>query len=226
MGLLALFVSIGIARWQNRTKKLVYEILVNTTLISKTEAMKGKVQIEYDGQYLDSVHLIVIKITNTGKTFIERSDFEGDIYIRFDTNVTILDMYIGKVSPSSLEPNTTYTTHKVAITPLLLNTTDYFVLNILINHSSMPIVEGRIKGIKEIRPRKTEKQSVVTNLMTGLIGAVTVGGIVYVWAGENFYGALLIFLVTFISFVAPILTMYLITLLLIQLRMLFSPVRR
>jgi hypothetical protein len=164
-----------------RKKQLSYEILSNTPLISVKDEVKGKVKILFEEKPVSDVHLVLLKIINSGHISIRSNDFEGRLAVLLDPSVQILMAEVAETNPKNLDWRSKggdgpqpliekMENNAVFLRPVLLNKRDYIILKMLVSHFSKDIaMEGHIEGITEVNELK---ETSVLPAVTVNIGAV------------------------------------------------------
>ncbi len=149
-----------------RNKEISYEIVSNTPLISLKEEVKDHIQIVFRNEPVHDVHLILVKVTNTGHIPIKASDFDEKLSINMDSEARILVAEIVETMPRNLEKRTKEDTetkslissisnNQVVLNPVLLNYKDYILVKLLASYGSKnPTVDGHIEGIQDIKKAK------------------------------------------------------------------------
>lgn len=182
LALLAIITTVVIFLIQRKRKRLSYEILSKSPLISKKEELEGKLEIKYLGQEVTDVYLVLLEFSNSGNVPIQSADYEKKINVKFGNTSAILSAEIEGVNPVNLDIETSYIDDQVFIEPVLLNPKDSFKLRILTNNFDNNIsVNGRIIGVKEIREGRYGQVEFFTVSIIGLIltgfGLFTVGSL-------------------------------------------------
>lgn len=153
IGIIALIITFLF--WKQRQRKaLSYEILSNTPLLSIEEKIKGKLQIIFDGNSVENVHLIEVKLVNSGNEPIKPSDYERPINLTFGEDSRVLTSEVIETIPDNLKMEL-YTDEKsVKLSPILLNGGDSFTLKMIVSQFKIGDddikVDGRIAGVKKI----------------------------------------------------------------------------
>jgi len=151
LAIIAILTSVGLYLRQRRHKQLSYAILSQTPLLSMAEEIKDKLQVLYEGKIVRQVHLIMVKIMNSGKIPILSTDFVIPINLDFE-GARILTAEIHKTSPQSLEASINIEDNMAVVSPNLLNEGDAITLKMLVSEFKDKImVKGRVVGVKEIR---------------------------------------------------------------------------
>ena len=155
LGVFAIIVMVVLFFAQQRKKALSYEILSRTPLLSAAEEIAGKLQILFQGKAVQSVYLLVIKISNTGNVPITSSDYERPISIYFGKKAHILSGEISESDPQTIDAKIEVRDQSILIEPVLLNSGDSITIKALVsNYYGKLYVDGRIIGIKNISPKK------------------------------------------------------------------------
>lgn len=137
---------------QKTKKSLAYEILAETALLSVAKEVKDKIQILFEGDSVQNVHLILLKISNTGNVPILESDFDEEITISFDSSTRLLSAEISKKNPHSIKAELTIKGTQLIISKSLWNSGDTITIKSLVSEFNEKIdVSGRIVGIKDIK---------------------------------------------------------------------------
>lgn len=150
----AIVVPILIYLKQRQRKALSYEILSRTPLLSIEEEVKGKLKILFNNNPAQDVHLVVVRIINSGNVQIVSDDYERPVSLDFGENTQIFTTEVSDANPKSLRPNVNIENTKVVLEPVLLNSRDSITLKMLVGQfdSQKQIsVDGRIAGVKDIR---------------------------------------------------------------------------
>lgn len=151
LAVVAIIISIALYRRQRRHKALSYEIISRIPLLGMEEEIKGNLQILFNGKPVQQVHLIVVKIINSGNMPIVFTDYERPISLSFGEKAQILTAEVAETNPDSLRAAAEIEGKKVVLTPILLNQEDSITLKMLVNEFSEQItVNGRVVGVKDI----------------------------------------------------------------------------
>ena len=172
---IAILVSISLYLKQRRRKALSYSILSQTPLLSVKEEIKKELKILYNGKPVEQVHLIMVKIINSGNTPILSTDYERPISLNFGEKANVLTAAIVKMHPDSIQASFSVEGKNVVFTPTLLNAGDSFTLKMLITKLGEVKVDGRIVGVKEIQESKESPRNLL--LLTALAGTVQILGV-------------------------------------------------
>ena len=138
---------------KRRRKVLCYEMLSRTPVLSIEEEIKGKLKILHNGREVTDVHLIELKLSNTGNVDIKREDYEKryPVTINFGDQAVVLTAEPFNPKPVDLKVPTTLKQSSVVLTPTLLNAGESITFRMLISHPSVkPVISGRVVGVKGI----------------------------------------------------------------------------
>jgi hypothetical protein len=145
-------ISIVLFIKQRRSKKLSYQVLTNTSLLSVASQIKQRVRITLDDKPVEDVSLVEIEIANSGNVPIASGDFEEPITINFGAEAEVLPTpTISSSKPSTLKPALTYKSADITINPVLLNQGDSFIIKALVSRFQKLVIDGRIVGVRDIR---------------------------------------------------------------------------
>ena len=165
--LVGIGVTIAIAVWERNKKKLVYSELVNTSLLSVSDEIRGKIKVLYGKKAIQNVQLVEIKITNKGNVPIAPSDFQEPIVFYFEDS-ELLNAEVTDVYPKNLKPEIKQNKSAIHLNPILLNSGEYIKLKMLFTKFSNKIeVTSRIIGIKAIE-RIIERQLPIVAIMVAV----------------------------------------------------------
>ena len=157
VGLLALIASIILYFQQRHRKELVYDTLTFTSVFGVDDEVLDRVRIPTSLMEMIDLHLVQLKLTNTGNTPILPADYVEPLTIAFPIGAKIVESTIYNVEPSDIQtavlqddfPNA------VHLKPTLLNPGDSVVLKFLVDTPREDFaVRGRIVGVKGIKRRQ------------------------------------------------------------------------
>lgn len=159
-----------IKRWIQR-KALSYYIFSHTPLLNIQEKNKWDIQILFDKKPVQDVHLIEIRIFNSGYQEIRPEDYERPISFNFGGSTQILSAEKSEVNPESLQPSVKIEGTKVLLDPILLNPRDSITIKLLASQcENKPTPNVRIAGIKDIKnARKSIKSQAIFKAISGMI---------------------------------------------------------
>lgn len=194
--------------WQQKRKKIAYEIISNTRLLSVKDEVKSRLQILFDQQPVNNLNLVILKIYNAGNEPIPPEDYKDKLAIEFGDSAQILEAEVVEVSPKNIQAKIDQTPNSISLTPLLLNAGDSIKLKILLAKYSHIHVTGRIAGVNQISGADTEQltpRSFLRDLVaifafTG-VGALCIAIAVGLLLSNKTIPAIVIFAVGIIVFV-------------------------
>lgn len=180
----AILVIIGIIisiilYWIQRPKSsLSWKIISNAPLVKISSEIRGNLQVLFEGNLVENIQLIIVRIINTGNVSIKSGDYEHPINFTFDENAQILSAEIIETIPNNIEVSVNIEENRVFMSPTLLNKGDSVTIKTLVNQFENHIlVDGRIVGVKDIKKiaeiGRTKKQINETLIRT--IIALTLG---------------------------------------------------
>jgi len=152
VAIIAIFPTIIIYLKQNNVKGLVYEVVSNTPVFSIEEAVKGKIQVLYNGKPIDYALLAVLKIWNYGNAPIEPSDYILPITFDFGNGAEVLDAEVLDTEPNDLKKEAILdvAANKVTLKPVLLNGKDSIQFKVLLTRYNPIKASARVRGVHQI----------------------------------------------------------------------------
>src|SRR5436305_3835778 len=97
-------VAIIIFLFSREKKSLSYEILSESPLISISDEIKGSLQVLFNGEPIENVHLFLVKFINDGNVPIAAGDYERQLTIIFTDDSKIISAECVQTIPSNLSP--------------------------------------------------------------------------------------------------------------------------
>ena len=189
-GLVAIIVSIVLWWTQRRRKALSFDIISRTPLLSVEDKVKGKLQILFDGEPVQDVHLATVIIINSGNIPITSADYERPVNLSFGEEAQILTAEVTETNPDSLQASVDIEATRVVLKPVLLNGGDSITLKLLVSRLGGISVDGRIVGVKDIRTPAAQIAAYKRLLVFGSV--LMLGGLIFfVVFGSNLAFALL-----------------------------------
>ena len=165
---------IGVRR--HKRKRLAFEIISNTPLLSVNSEVKDRVKIYLDDRPVTDVNLMMVKLTNTGNESIPSKDFETPITINFGKSATLISFEIFERTPAEmpLPENITSANNWVTLSPFLLNEKDSITIKALVSGvTGAPAITARIAGVKTIEHTQRDGRLHSPFVGTLLFGALT-----------------------------------------------------
>lgn len=137
---------------QKSKKRLAYEVVSNTQLVGVKSEVQNKIKIYYENKLVENVHLVSIRLINSGNQPISIEDFARPINIKLGSNTNILTCEVLEKNPKDLDIVISKMQNSVKIQPLLLNPNDSLTLNILLSDYRGGLeVSARVRGISNIK---------------------------------------------------------------------------
>jgi hypothetical protein len=148
----AIIISIVLFMKSRSRKSLSYLVVSITPLLSVKAEIKRDLQILYKGKPIEQVHLIIIKVINSGNVPVIAKDFERPFSLIFGEEAQVLTAEVVKTVPDVLRPSIKFEARKVVLDPILLNGGDSITLKLLVSRLSCGFsVDARIVGVREIK---------------------------------------------------------------------------
>ncbi len=155
IGAILAFLALPTAYWiyllQRPRKEIAYGVLTTRRLLSLANELRGRVEVIFDGNPVDDVHLLIVGIKNSGNVPILASEFLYPPTIRASNGSTFISAELSKFSPSNLNPSLVLNADRLELMPLLLNPGDHISIQLLTtgqNPSALP--DFRIVGTSSI----------------------------------------------------------------------------
>ncbi len=157
-GTLILVVEYRTGWFAGSRKEVTYEILATGPLLFVNQAVRSRVEILFDNERIDDMTLLIIKLTNSGRTTIYRDDYESPIKLLLSPEVKIYEANIMNKNPTNLDLSVEVTENpnlilvaeesrnpldlaqspQVSIAPTLLNSGDSFTIGLFLSGYRKP----------------------------------------------------------------------------------------
>lgn len=174
----AIFTSVYLYLLQRRRKCIASDLLTFAEVVTVGDALRGKIEILYDGTPVHNAHLCIARIYNYGNTPVTQSDYVEPLCVSFGQGATILSLEILEAEPRNLKPEFSVQSGRITFSPFLFNPGDSFILRALVAHPSTKPrfgMHARIIGVRRISARPLELslfwRSAALSLLVGLGGA-------------------------------------------------------
>ena len=154
---LALIITIIISIFQKKKKAITYEILSKYNLLTSKEKLEGKIKVLYEGIEVNDVQFLLIRIENSGKVGIPKSDYERPISFIFEPETAIISGEVTFAKPASLITNLDIIDqNEIVLNPVLMNSKDVLEIKLILANTidEKFSVDGRIKDVKDILKKK------------------------------------------------------------------------
>lgn len=156
----AIFVSVWLTRRNQVRKSMSGEINV-TELVSLHKAAgdaKGRIKIYFDDEEIEQVHLVEVKIENTGNVPVLSEDFEEPLMVELGEDAHPLTAEVTETKPADLNVKAVAYKTGAVIAPLLLNPGDAITLKIFArNLKNEARISHRVVGISEIEDTSSQR---------------------------------------------------------------------
>jgi hypothetical protein len=172
-------VSIWIYKRQQRRKELSYDVISEAPVISIRESVANRVKVEFDGQPVKEVTLVVLKVMNTGNTAIKKDDYEEPLAFVFKGR-GVVSSEVVETEPDDLIDDTARkiflqvpasSQEFLEFPKFLLNPKQSITFSVLLDGSKGEITKrGRIVDgeIKQVQKSGVGRGTAVFNLIAGL----------------------------------------------------------
>jgi hypothetical protein len=184
--LAAVIIPVVVYLKQRQNKLLTFE-QSSTPLLSIEEGIRSHVQITFDGKPVEQVHLVVVKITNSGNVPIEKKDYDHPIYINLGKDAKILTAEVAEKYPENLEVSTSIVDKNVVLEPALLSEDEFITLIMMATNFDKVTFDSRIvgvKGIQEVTMMKEKRLAfwAIFGILIEAFGAITATLISTFWS--------------------------------------------
>jgi hypothetical protein len=167
-----------LARKQRQRKRLSYLVAI-TELVSVHGDAEDKIEIIYDGDSVERVHLIEVTLENVGNVAIPAADYEAPFSVGLGEGAEVLTMEVVRTQPAGMRAKLDFSKgsgtqdpdrhteasiedadSKVTLQPLLLNPEDQLTIKILVaDFAGEPDLEHRIIGLTQLTNSVDSKES-------------------------------------------------------------------
>jgi len=188
---------------QRGRKQVGYEILAQTPLVSVRGGLEEEVVVLFAGQIVENVHLVMLRIVNSGNLPITTGEFESPVTLEFGPDSQVLTAEISDTSPDDLEAVLVITESKraVRLLPCLLNHGDSITIRMLVSEFTGDMhVAGRIVGVARIQ--QVAVRRLLPQPALGLVLLVLQVALLLVWLGAVSKGVLLLFALATVGLLA------------------------
>lgn len=150
IAIIGIILTIIVYRRGKNKKIISYEVVSRVQLNSASDAIKEDLKFFFKGQLVESLDLVLLKVSNSGNIPIRSEDVKQNISFNFGCNANVLSAEIERSEPEELKPTFTYSDNKVTFEPFLMNQGDSVELKIIVDNFDGIKTEGRVVGVKEI----------------------------------------------------------------------------
>jgi hypothetical protein len=171
----ALAIPIAIYVASRQSKALTIETISSASVADIRDPALSGLKLSYKDQPVSRVTTATIEVANTGTQPIETRDFERPLVIRFDAQTPVLAVTLSESSPSNLDPKFITESSAVTISPLLLNPSDRFRLNVVLQGDfNEPSPDARVAGISGVSRKLLTRERISSDgIVLLLIGGIT-----------------------------------------------------
>lgn len=170
VAIVAIIVSIIIYRRQTQRKALTWLVKSAYPLLTGTEELQGRLQVQVDGIAVNNIDLMFIEFSNSGNVPIERGDYDNPVTVGFEQPARIISVVVESEEPEGIGASLSITgENSVTLSPLLLNPNDKITLKFILSSDTKKFgVSGRVVGVKVIQ--QADPSSLHSRLgLTGLL---------------------------------------------------------
>lgn len=125
VGLVGVIVAIVIYRKSRERRQLAYVISVTPPLLSVSRAIRGDVEVTYQGRPVTDLEGVTVKLVSTGTRSVQiprPSEYEAPVTIDFGNEAEILgEPRLTEAEPENLAPTLHVDSGKVVVEGVLLN---------------------------------------------------------------------------------------------------------
>ena len=142
-------------------KKLHVDILSNSPLVSINTEVPKEIQILYKGKPVQTLSLILLKLTNTGTEPIRESDYSEPIRMSLSQSAEIGEVVVQETRPDGIRlAPTVIASNQIELAKFLFNPGDQAVLKILaLNNDATLDIKARIAGVHDIEIQSVLERS-------------------------------------------------------------------
>src|SRR5437660_3881886 len=83
VGIIGATVAYWIYRRQRSKKEITYQVISDAPIANINKEVKDRVKILFDGNPVEDMNLLVLKVWNPGKVAVKRDDFDEPITFEF-----------------------------------------------------------------------------------------------------------------------------------------------
>jgi hypothetical protein len=181
-GVLALAVALWIAFWQNKPKRLDYEIRNNVPILSShASSLGGRLSILFEGKGVTEPRLVTVRIKNTGKLAVTADEYVDPIRVDYERNPPFDGFVAQESTPGILTDVFDGALPKrPAMVPELLNPGDWFDVQLLSDGEPGTIsVSSRFKN--QSRKMRVISDGIGTRQMIALAAASALWAFMLAW---------------------------------------------
>jgi hypothetical protein len=191
LGVLVALAGIGVGAFfgsKQLSRRRLSRSLQITQLVSVHSEARDRIHLSFEGEQINQVHLVKIRLWNSGNRSIQEADFERPLTIGFGGG-TPLTVEVTDVHPPEMRPSAQLIEENgggVQLVPLLLNPGDSLSLKILVRDFNGDLTyDYRIVGITDLidADRQANRRRVLASPVVAIAAAV-LGGLISAVAAE------------------------------------------
>jgi hypothetical protein len=194
IALLSLVATIGtviaavvIYRLQRDRKNLAWYLISATKLLRDKANPIRELELRYKGEVIRDPYLLQLRFINNGNKPITAEDYKHPLRVSASDS-RVLSAEVVETSQTDMGAKMSIGEQEATLDPLLLNPGDWVSWQILLD--SVPSrweVNGRIVGVREVRPYKARRGSLspLTKTILTVLGIVSF--FAFLFASENEY---------------------------------------
>ncbi|MGO4521133.1 hypothetical protein AB4076_11010 [Dyella sp. 2RAF44] len=131
--------------------ELSFGVIGQRVVAGSAESVAGKVKIIFDGQEVGRLSRVFIAWMNTGDLPVKATDFEGEMMVTLSGVKRLFSAQLSHSFPSSLAPSVSLRGNDVTISPVLLNSGDYVVVELVVESFERVTasLRARVCGVSE-----------------------------------------------------------------------------
>lgn len=150
--ILVIAVPVGEYLIKRRRKRLSLEVISESVVASVQKGAAQEIQIYFRKEPINNVHLLVLRLFNSGNVPITKDDYDESVSIGFGDSASLLTGEKTGASPLNLDVSWKIRENSFVISPLLLNQGDEMIFNCLVAGylADNLKVDTRIVGVKEV----------------------------------------------------------------------------
>jgi hypothetical protein len=151
VGVIGIVISLVIASTQRYRKFLTWEIVASQSILAAIETPKD-LQVVWKGSTLTAPRIITVRVTNAGNREIAQTDYERPLRFLFEQTIVKNVETVEVSGPAPEQLAYEYGETSVRVTDILMNTRDYFVLQILVDGENEQDITVDCRIVGETQP--------------------------------------------------------------------------
>ena len=176
VGIATILITIWTVYVQRNQKRIMYQVISDAPIASINKVVKDRVKILFDGNPVEDMDLLVLKVWNPGRIAVRRDDFDEPITFEFEGRKVVGSDVLSTDPDQLINPNDaktflTISTESVRLQKLLLNPKETINLKVLLTGSQGKInVRARIVDgkITEFDPNSQQSNRFPLQVIAGL----------------------------------------------------------